>query len=453
MPKIYCARWVLPVASAPIQDGAVAVVGTRIDDVGPRARILFDYPDVEVEEFGDAVILPGFVNCHSHLELTAMRGFLDSEEGYFHLWLKKLTAARRERMSEEDFFVSAACGVAEALRAGVTCLGDASSAGAPIMRALREVGARGVVFHEVFGPDPALATAQFDGLRNDVSKLREVETDRVVLGVSPHAPYTVSAPLIELITNYAMEERLPLMMHAAESPAERTFVLKGTGLIADALRERGIEWRAPGVSTVQYLDSLGFLRARPLLAHCINVDEDDIALIKKSGARIAHCPKSNSKFGHGRAPFASFLSSEIDVGLGSDSVASNNTCDMLEEARFAMLLSRSSGDTLASGGMVGTNEAIRASTMGGARALGLVGKIGVLAPGCEADLVVVGLGGAHQQPVHDVATTLVSSSSGRDVVLTMVAGREVFRDGRVTTIDESELLSRLRITASRLYKA
>jgi 5-methylthioadenosine/S-adenosylhomocysteine deaminase len=452
MAKIYCARWVLPIASAPIQDGAVAVVGTRIDDLGQRARILFDYPDVEVEDFGDAAILPGFVNSHSHLELTAMRGFLASEEGYFYSWLKKLTVAREERMKEEDLFVSAACGVAEALRAGVTCLGDASSAGATTMRALCEVGARGVVFQEAFGPDPNLATAQFDKLKNCVIDLRSIETELVELGVSPHAPYTVSAPLLELITDYSIGESLPMMMHAAESSAEKALLLGGTGLFADGLRGRGIEWRPPGVSTVQYLDSLGVLRARPLLAHCINVDEEDIALIRENGARIAHCPKSNSKFGHGRAPFASFLSSEIEVGFGSDSVASNNTCDLLEEARFATLLSRSAGDTLVSGGMVGAAEALATATIGGAKALGLGGKIGALAAGFEADLVVVGLGGAHQQPVHDVATTLIASSSGRDVVLTMVAGREVFRDGHLTTIDESELLSRLRITASRLYK-
>ena len=124
------------------------------------------------------------------------------------------------------------------------------------------------------------------------------------------------------------------MMHAAESEAEETFMRNGSGVFAEGLKARGIEWQAPGTSTIQYLARHGVLETKPLLAHCINVDDADIELIKQSGAGIAHCPKSNAKLGHGRAPFAKFITSGVKVGLGSDSVASNNTCDILEEARF-----------------------------------------------------------------------------------------------------------------------
>jgi 5-methylthioadenosine/S-adenosylhomocysteine deaminase len=180
------------------------------------------------------------------------------------------------------------------------------------------------------------------------------------------------------------------------------------------------------------------------------VDEGDIELIQRHGAGVAHCPKSNAKLGHGRAPFAAFLSARLDAGLGSDSVASNNTCDLFEEARFAALLSRSAGDTLDDGRMVTADDALRAATAGGARALGLGHKIGSLAEGFDADLVAVSLSGAHQQPVHDPAAALVFASSGRDVLMTMVAGRELFRAGRVLTVDEEELRARLSDVARRL---
>src|SRR2546429_1128137 len=128
------------------------------------------------------------------------------------------------------------------------------------------------------------------------------------------------------------------------------FILKCEGPFAEWLRKRDLEWRTPGVSTIQHLDRHGVMSTRPLLAHCINVDDEDINLIKERGASVAHCPKSNAKLGHGRAPFAKFLSHGLKVGLGSDSVASNNTCDILEEARFATLLARLSEPPAVAGG-------------------------------------------------------------------------------------------------------
>src|SRR5437763_15689433 len=127
------------------------------------------------------------------------------------------------------------------------------------------------------------------------------------------------------------------MMHAAESASEKQFMLSGVGPFADGLRARGIDWQAPGTSTVRYLSDQGVLETKPLLAHCINVDDDDLQLIKNAGAGVAHCPKSNAKLGHGRAPFARFIAHGLNVCLGSDSVASTNTCDIIEDARFAML--------------------------------------------------------------------------------------------------------------------
>src|SRR5204863_8044658 len=152
-------------------------------------------------------------------------------------------------------------------------------------------------------------------LRAQVEAVRIAETKLVRIGVSPHAPYTVSAPQLEMISRLAIEERLPLMMHAAESEAERQFMMDGSGPFAEGLKARGIGWSAPGVSTVRYLSDHGVLDTRPLLAHCINLDDDDLELIKHAHAGIAHCPKSNAKLRHGHAPFAKFFAHEINVGL------------------------------------------------------------------------------------------------------------------------------------------
>lgn len=447
---LYCARWVLPISSEMIENGAVAVEGTRIKGVGHALSLRSRFPEAQVQEFGEAAILPGLVNAHSHLELTAMRGFLEDVESDFSSWLKKLTTARMERMTPDDLYVSATWGALEAARAGITCLGDASDAASAALRALRDVGLRGTVYQEGFGPDPLLAQEHFEKLREKIFKLREYESPLARLGVSPHSPYTVSAQQLELIADFALAEDLPLMMHAAESLAEDQLLRDGSGPFAQGLARRGIEWRAPGISTIQYLKQRGVLRTRPLLAHCVRVDEADIETIKEAEASVAHCPKSNAKFGHGHAPFARFIEHGLKVGLGSDSVASNNTCDLLEEARFAALLSRASESGTARKRMTEAGDVLFAATLGGARSLGLDDQTGAIAEGLQADLTVIGLGGAHQIPVYDPVHTLVFASSGRDVLLTVAAGREVFSQGRINTVDEDYLRARMQEIAEKV---
>lgn len=447
---LYCARWVLPSASSPIEHGAVAVDGPSIARVGSRDELASKFPESLVRDFGEAAIMPGFVNTHSHLELTAMRNYLEREEGDFFAWLRKLTTARLERMTPDDLYISAAWGAVEAARAGVTCMGDASDAASSSMRALKDVGLRGIVYQEAFGPDPIDARENFEKLREKVASLKDFETELVRIGVSPHAPYTVSAPQLELITEFAIQEKLPLMIHAAESEAEELFMLEGRGAFAEGLARRGIEWRSPRISTIQYLSRHGVLRSRPLLAHCIHVDETDIETIKDADARIAHCPRSNAKFGHGRAPFARFIEKGIKVGFGSDSVASNNTCDMLEEARFAILTARATTGANISVQMLDANLALQTATLGGARALGLESQMGALAEGLQADMTVVALNRVHQTPVYNPQAALIFASSGRDVLMTMVAGKIVFSEGRVQTVDEEHLCSRIKEIRDKL---
>ena len=426
MTTIYSARWVVPVSAPPIENGAVAVEGQRIVGVGRRAEIVERFPEFCIILCGNAAIIPGLVNTHTHLELTAFRGYLEKEETDFFAWLRKLTVARLERMTPDDIRVSATWGACEAVRAGITCVGDASDSAMMSMLALRDVGLRGVVYQESFGPDPKLVAENFEKLKAKVHELRAVENELVRAGVSPHAPYTVCGPQLELIAELAQTEGLPLMMHAAESEAEELFLREGCGPFAEGLARRSIAWNAPRVSSIEYLKQVGILDTQPLLAHCIRVDDADIETLKNSEAKVAHCPKSNAKLGHGRAPFAKFIQQGIAVGLGSDSVASNNTCDILEEARFAALLSRAGGTRIEA------EEALRAATFGGQ-----------LIEGAQADLAVVSFAGVHQTPSYDPVATLIFASSGRDVIMTIVAGREVYSDGRVTGVDEDRLRARM----------
>ncbi len=441
-PRILSADYLLPISAAPIYGGAIAIDQRKIAAVGTKKELTEQFPEAAIEEYGEAAIMPGLVNCHSHLEITLMRGFLDDVEADFYSWLIKLTKTRGERLTEADIKIAALAGALEGTRAGVTCFGDIGRFGAAGFEALKKNNLRGIVFQETeFSPIDEMADEDFKKLADKFLELKATETALVKVGLSPHAPYTVSRRLFELISDYSIAENIKISIHAAESNQEEEFFQTGKGFFAEIYQKINLEWNAPQTSPVKFLADIGALRAKPLLAHCVKVSDADIELIARSDSRLAHCPKSNAKFGHGIAPLEKFLNEKIRVGFGSDSVASNNTCDILEEARFATLCARNSKN---SDRFLMAKEIIEAATLGGASALGLDAKIGTLEAGKQADIIVISLGNIAQQPIHDVYTALLFASNARDVRMTMVAGEEIYRDGRALKIDEAELKAKMR---------
>ena len=440
--KILCADYVLPISSEVIENGAAVIDETRIVAVGTRREIVEKYPEAVVENFGEAAIMPGLVNCHSHLEITAMRGFLDSVEHDFYSWLMKLTTTRAEKLTDIDIKIAALAGALEGARAGVTCFGDIGRFGVAGFEALKTNGLRGVIYQETeFSPNDATAEDDFAKLKDKFLSLKETETALVKVGLSPHAPYTVSRKLFEEITEYALTENVKVSIHAAESNQERDLFLTGEGFFAELYRKLNLDWKSPNKSPIAYLKDIGALRSKPLLAHCVKVSSDDINLINESHSCVAHCPKSNAKFGHGIAPLEKFMDAKISVGFGSDSVASNNVCDILEEARFATLAARSFEHKKR---FLTEKEILETATLGGAKALGLESEIGSLESGKQADLIVISLDNIAQQPVHDVYSAILYASNARDVKMTMVGGVEIYRDGAALKVDEAEIKARMK---------
>ena len=410
--------------------------GTQIAYVGPRREA----PAGDDVDLGDAVLLPGLVNAHTHLELTAMRGFLEGLE--FVQWIRQLTAARAAVLDEAAMLDSARLGIAEGLLAGITTYADTCSSGVAI-QAMRELGVRGIMHQEVFGPAPEQHDASMAALAATIDRLMPLQTDLVRLGVSPHAPYTVHDDLMVDAAALAIRHGMPVAIHLAESKAEIAFLREGEGPFADMLRARGIDVVRRSHSPVHWLVELGVVLAHPLLIHCVHVDETDIAFIAENHCPVAHCPASNAKLGHGVAPVRAMLDAGVAVGLGSDSVASNNMMDLLGEARQAALAQN----------VASARQALFLATMGGAQALGLGTRIGSLEAGKDADLAAFPLDGPRGTPAYDAETALVYALPGTVARFVCVAGRELVRDGRLVagTLDGA-VTERVR-SSSRALRA
>jgi cytosine/adenosine deaminase-related metal-dependent hydrolase len=395
-------------------------------------------------DLGDVILMPGLVNTHCHLELTAMRGFLDGLS--FREWIIRLTSARRAVLTQEMLLDAARLGVAEGVQHGITTYADTGDTGTGF-DALLESGARGICYREVFGPDPSQCEESIAGLVAKLDEMQSRATELVHVGVSPHAPYTVSDDLFRATAALARERELPLAVHIAEAELESALVERGEGEFADGLKARGIAVKPRARTPVALLESLGVLGEHSLLIHCVRVDDEDIATIARYDCAAAHCPASNAKLGHGTAPLKALLDANVRVGLGTDSVASNDRMDLLDESRLAVLFA---GARERRHDALSSERALAMATIGGARALGLESEIGTLDFGKSADLAAFKLP-ALRSPIHDPVAALIFAIAGQKADFVAVAGEVLVRDGHLVSPDAG-LSARVQHTADLLQK-
>lgn len=403
------ARWLIPVEGAPIENGALLIGSNgKIAAVGPD-RSVPRPSDVAAEDFGEAVIVPGLINTHTHLELT---GFADQiREREFPDWIRRLRDLKATRAPEE-YEDAARRGLQACYAGGVTTIADTGDSGA-VIRALGEMGGSGVAYQEVFGPHPSQAGESLTGLREKVERSGQWAGGRVKTGVSPHSPYTVSGPLFAAVAQWARAEGLPLAVHVAESAAESDLLAAGSGPFAEAWNARGIPLPKPlGHTPVRWLAEHEVLTEATLCIHAVRIGRGDLELLADTGAAVAHCPLSNQAHGHGAAPLSALLQAGIRVGLGTDSEVSVRRIDLLAEARAAAQLAPLSAD-----------ELIGLCTLGGARALGLEQETGSLRVGKWGDCAVIRMDEAFSR---SPAEEVLASAPG-DVLLTCLAGRDVYR--------------------------
>jgi cytosine/adenosine deaminase-related metal-dependent hydrolase len=405
--KVVSADWVLPIEGSPIEGGAVRIEDGRIDAVGTTAELGTG------TKYADAVIVPGFVNAHSHLEYAVYAGFGDGL-GDFAEWIT-LHIQRKARIGWEEYVDIARLGAAQCLSSGVTAVGDCSYSGATAV-ACADLGLRATVYLEVFGADPGPALEHFAEVKD---RVQASFSDRVRPGISPHAPYSVSLDLYRACS----ELGLPLATHISESPAEVRYLVHGEGpwgAYTDLLVD------PPGTTGTRLLAEHELLGPHVVAAHCVMLDEDEIDLIASTGTGVAHCPRSNAALGCGVAPLAELRTAGVRVGVGTDSPASAPSFDFFEELRTVLLSARARA---ARPDVLSASEALELATLGSAAALGRDGEIGSLVPGKRADFAVVSMSGSPYLPWEDPAAAVVFGGSPDRVLATYVDGEPRYEKG------------------------
>jgi len=390
--RILSAEWVLPVSAAPIRDGLVVVEGRRIAWVGSRRDLPSRFLKAPIRAFPRSLILPGWVNAHCHLNLTAALGMVPGSADRFTDWVRQVI---RLQMSWPPQIIRQAivAGMDLLVSSGTTTLAHVSTL--PPLEPFLEHPVRSVVFHEPIGfradRAPELLEEAEEWLDSADALIQDAGAGQVRIGLAPHAPYSVSPELLRGCAQLAERLRIPLSIHVSETRAEAEFLQTGSGQFRELLDDRGAwepRWAPPAVSPVRYLSDLGVIapartskerEGAGLAVHCNYLTEADIQLLAQSRLTATWCPGSHLFFGHRDHPAQRLLDAGASLALGTDSLASNAGLSMLREAR------------LAAAALPSVDRALwlRAATLTGAQALGLGGVTGSLEPGKAADLQVL----------------------------------------------------------------
>ncbi|MEU7226795.1 amidohydrolase [Streptomyces chrestomyceticus] len=403
-------------AGTVLTDGAVAVRNGEIVAVGAAAGLRAAYRAAEEIDATGCLVLPGLVNTHTHLAMTLLRGHADDLD--LQGFLGRVVPRENALLSPEAVTAGLRLAIAESVRGGVTTALDMYWFHEAAERTARDAGWRllsGPTFMDVPGPPDRMPYGnRMTWARGHLDGRAPSPGTRPV--VFAHSAYTLDTAQLTDIAALAREHGALLHLHAAENANEVATV-----------RERH------GKRPVELLESLGLLGPDTLLAHAVELTDTEIAALAATGTGVAHCPVSNLKLGSGIAPVPELLRQGVRVGLGTDGAVSSNSLDMVGALGLAALVHKAGGDPTA----VGAEQAVRMATIEGARALGLGGQLGSLEVGKRADLAVLDLGGTHLAPRHDPWSTLAYSARAGDVRDTVVDGRVLMRDRRLTTLDEA----------------
>ena len=399
---------------------SVAVAGTDIVNIGPN--LAREYPQAECLHLDRGLIMPGLINSHSHAAMACFRGLADDLP--LMEWLQEHIFPREAKLTRKMVYQSTLLSLCEMIKSGTTCFNDMYLFAKEVARATAESGMRawlGEVLYDFPSPN-------YGELENGFTYMDELftayqEHPLISITVNPHAVYTCSPDLLQRLADSAAAENSLYHIHLSENQDE-----------VNTCRQRY------NGSPIQHLENLGLLNERVVAAHGVICSDDEIALLAERGVKIAHCPESNMKLASGTAPVPRMLKQGVTVGIGTDGSSSNNNVDMFGEMNSAAKLHKVA---LLDPTAMDATATLQAATMGGAALLGADAQIGSIAVGKKADLIMLDMDQPHLTPIYNPISHLVYAARGSDVIHSVINGKLVMRDRRLTTLDEETILAEM----------
>ncbi len=416
-----------------LEDGAVAILGDEILEVGKRADLLRSYTPRRVINAARKVVIPGLINTHTHIPMVLFRGISDDLD--LNDWLTKYIFPAEAKNVDEAFVrAGTRLGLAEMIRGGTTTYCDMYYFEDAIAEETKRAGVRGVLGETVID-FPAPDNKTWDAMMSYTDRFlgRWKNDPLIVAAIAPHAPYTVSTAHLAAARTLSDSHNSPIVIHVAETRKE-----------VDDITEQ------KGATPMAYLDRIGFLNERVIAAHTVFLTDAEIDLMKRKGVGSAHCPQSNMKLASGTARIPFMLLKDIDVGLGTDGAASNNDLNMWEEMDSAAKLHKLiSGDPK----VANAEQMFEMATIRGARALDLDKITGSIEVGKRADITIVDFDSLHQTPFYNVYSHLVYATKASDVSSVIINGRIVMLNRRLLTLDENAIKKDANLYREKIIKS
>ena len=413
-----------------IEQGAVIIKDARIIAVGPAA-LADRYTAPKTIDAGGDLVLPGMINTHTHAPMTVFRGLGDDVPDRLRRFIFPL---EKNLVNRELVYWGALHGIIEMIEGGVTTMVNMYYFEEEIARAAKLAGMRGVLGQTVINFPAPDSPEPYGGIAHARKFAAAYRNDPLITpAIAPHAPYTVDREHLLKVAALSAELDLPVLMHVAEMTEEMTSLRKDYNM-----------------TPIEYLDSVGLLNRRLIAAHCIFVTDSDIALLKARDAGIAHNMVANIKSAKGVAPVLKMFNQGLRVGLGTDGPMSGNTLDIIGQLGYVAKLHKL--DNKDRNVMPAVNV-VEMATLGGARALHREDELGSLEPGKLADVIIIDRDATHLIPLYDPYSALVYAASPRDVRTTIIHGRVVMEDRRITSVDVAEVRSQMRAIAARINTA
>jgi 5-methylthioadenosine/S-adenosylhomocysteine deaminase len=423
----------LDVSDTALDQSAIAINDSYIIAIGQTKDLAKRYKAKKTIDAKDSLVMPGFVNCHTHAAMTCFRGMADDLE--LMDWLNNyIFPAEAKNVNKELAYWGSLLACAEMIKSGTTTFCDMYIFEDETARAAKQAGLRCLLGEVLFDFPSANFKSPEEGLAYTRMLIEKWQNDPLInIIVEPHALYTCSPALLAAAKKLADDYQVPLGIHLLENKSEK-----------EQLEQKF------GKGAVSFLKDIDYLNERLIAFHCVCLSEDDMRLFARYGCKVSHNPASNMKLASGIAPVPDMLQAGITVGLGTDGCASNNNLDIIKEMSTAAKLHKV---VRLDPTVMDARTVVHMATTEGAKALGMGNIVGSLEVGKKADIIIMGLNEPHLTPLYNEYSHLVYAANGADVDTVIINGKVVMENRQLLTIDETETMQRVREIAVNIKKS